>query len=236
MGKRKISKDSLEKKRARDRRRRAMIKNDPETYRECRKKEQARYRRRKQEKKVLPISELPPQKQEIVRKKNREAFRAYYKRLKAKRLKAIDAEESKQGIILAQQVKLEEIYPLTSTPESNTSRLVRSGHHNTSSLTVSADSQSSANVLDNSHNDTRRRSLSPLLVPYSSTLPTLITPISAVKLDIKEEVNMEGYSDDGFSEKEINVHAMASTATTCAGSSGSRVSANIYVSTIFFEV
>ncbi|CAB3234211.1 unnamed protein product [Arctia plantaginis] len=87
--------EKLEKKRLAERRRLQKIKNDPALYEEFKIKDRARYYKKKEQKKVVPISEMTPRRQRTQRKRNRDNFKAYYSRQKnKKRLDTLLSENS----------------------------------------------------------------------------------------------------------------------------------------------
>lgn len=94
MGKPKNTKEEVkEKRRLAARQRRERIKNDPVLYQQSKEKEKERYNKRKRDKKIVPICEMSPKNRKKTQKRNRENFRAYYKRQKEKgKLETIEEE------------------------------------------------------------------------------------------------------------------------------------------------
>lgn len=63
MGKTRQSREErLEKKRIAERKRKSELKNNPEEHEKLKKADRDRYRKNKEEKKILPINQLPPKK------------------------------------------------------------------------------------------------------------------------------------------------------------------------------
>lgn len=90
---------ALEKRRIRDRERSERIKNDPVLYQQKKERDRNKYHQRKRENKVVPVSDMPLKLQKVVRQRNRENFRAYYRRQKVKKaLKVIQETEIEQPL------------------------------------------------------------------------------------------------------------------------------------------
>lgn len=93
--KKQTKKERLEKKRLAEHRRLERIRSDPERYADFKAKQRESYHKRKAAKKILPVSEMTAKKQKIIRKRNRDNFRAFYHRKKQrKRLEVLLEENS----------------------------------------------------------------------------------------------------------------------------------------------
>ncbi|KAL0831849.1 hypothetical protein ABMA28_001379 [Loxostege sticticalis] len=96
--------ERLEKKRLAQRRRLEMIRSDPQLYEELKAKDRERYKKLKEEKKILPLKEMTSLRRMIQRKRNRENF---------KRQNVVENEQTREERLeqkrLAQRRRLEMI-------------------------------------------------------------------------------------------------------------------------------
>lgn len=90
----KSKEDILEYQKLAQRRRRAKIKQDPARYAEIKEKDRMKYYRLKAENKIVPINDLSPACRDLLRKRNRDNFKAYYVRHKEKKV----GKSSRKGI------------------------------------------------------------------------------------------------------------------------------------------
>ncbi|KAI8422252.1 hypothetical protein MSG28_006140 [Choristoneura fumiferana] len=199
MGKPKKPKDEiLKRKRLAEQKRQERIRNDPVLYQQQKDNNRKRYLKRKQEKKLLPISEMTEKDRKKTRKRNRENFRAYYRRKKEKRLDIIEDEV----IVDVDEPKDSARDPLNIVPFKNTMYLLRSKDaeecpiksiistdiiENTTALNL----KSETNLTNNTSNSSD--CLASLTLPISYTRSvgsdTILKPEESTCLDTEDTLN-----------------------------------------------